>query len=69
MTTYSDLTGNMEFIEGVTTPERGAVIELYKCRCGFHLGVDSTYLEQVGDIHGFCPSCSRSYIIEGYNEL
>jgi len=25
--------------------------------CGYHMGVDATYLEQVGDFKTKCPSC------------
>jgi len=63
MTVYKDLVGNMELLEAVETDR--VVLEVYECVCGYHLGVDSTYLEQVGDVHGYCPSCSKSYIIEG----
>ena len=64
MTSYRDLTGNMELLEAVTTPR--TVLEVYECtHCGYHLGVDSTYLEQIGDVHGYCPGCMRNFIIEG----
>ena len=34
-------------------------LEVYECECGFHLGVDATYLDQVGDVVISCPSCSQ----------
>ena len=32
-------------------------LEIVECDCGFHLGVDATYLDQVGDFVIRCPSC------------
>ena len=32
-------------------------LEVVECVCGFHLGIDATYLEQVGDVKVTCPSC------------
>lgn len=32
-------------------------LEIMQCDCGFHLGVDATYLDQVGDFVIECPSC------------
>jgi len=32
-------------------------LEVLECECGYHMGVDSTYLEQVGDFVTDCPSC------------
>lgn len=35
-------------------------LEVIECDCGFHLGIDATYLDQVGDIpHLRCPICLR----------
>jgi len=25
--------------------------------CGYHMGIDATYLDQVGDFSAVCPSC------------
>jgi hypothetical protein len=33
-------------------------LEVVECDCGFHLGVDASYLDQVGDVVIACPSCS-----------
>ena len=34
------------------------VLEVIECgRCGYHIGVDSSYLDQVGDINIKCPGC------------
>lgn len=33
-------------------------LEVYECSCGFHVGLDATYMEQVEDcIEVNCPSC------------
>jgi hypothetical protein len=33
-------------------------IDIIECDCGYHLGVDLTYLDQVGDFKTKCPSCN-----------
>lgn len=32
-------------------------LEVYECECGFHIGLDATYLEQVEEVVIECPSC------------
>ena len=40
--------------------ENGQVqLEIVECDCGFHLGLDYTYIDQVEDIHIKCPSCGK----------
>ena len=35
------------------------VLEVYECgRCEFHIGVDASYLDQVGDMNVKCPNCN-----------
>jgi len=34
-------------------------LEVVECDCGFHIGLDCSYLEQVGDILIRCPSCGK----------
>ncbi len=34
-------------------------IVVYQCECGFHIGFDLTYLDQVGNIKIPCPACAR----------
>ena len=42
-----------------------AELEVYECSCGFHIGVDATYLEQGEEgIVVPCPSCNTNFIIE-----
>jgi len=40
--------------------ESGQVqLEIVECPCGYHMGIDATFLEQVGDFVTKCPSCGR----------
>lgn len=40
--------------------ENGQVsLEIGECDCGYHFGVDATYLDQVGDFAFSCPSCGK----------
>ena len=34
-------------------------LEVLECDCGFHLGIDATYLLDVGDFVIRCPSCGK----------
>ena len=34
-------------------------IEIIECDCGYHLGVDSTFVEQVGHFKTKCPACGN----------
>lgn len=34
-------------------------LEVYECDCGFHIGLDATYTDQVGEISIRCPHCLR----------
>jgi len=34
-------------------------LEVWECDCGFHIGLDATYLEQVGEINIACPACAK----------
>lgn len=37
------------------------VLEVYECICGFHLGIDATYLDQVTDVKLPCPVCGAMF--------
>ena len=39
-------------------------LEIIECDCGFHLGLDATYLDQVGDFVIKCPSCEKEISTE-----
>ena len=32
-------------------------LEVIECDCGYHMGIDATYLNQVGDFKTICPVC------------
>ena len=34
-------------------------LEVVECVCGYHMGVDASYLLQVGDLILECPVCNR----------
>jgi len=46
-----------KFIESVSSDR--VELEVYECSCGFHIGIDSSYLEQVDDVKIVCPSCGE----------
>jgi hypothetical protein len=45
----------MKRLQSIHTEEYD--LEVIECDCGFHLGLDATYLDQVGDFEIPCPSC------------
>ncbi len=47
----------MKVLNSVETGEYW--LEVIECDCGFHIGLDATYLEQVGPIDIECPSCKK----------
>lgn len=47
----------MRRLNGVETEE--VSMEVGECDCGYHFGVDATYLDQVEDFKFPCPSCGR----------
>lgn len=49
-----------KYIESVSTKK--VELDLYECTCGFHLGIDATYLEQVSEVSIVCPSCGNSIL-------
>ena len=52
---------SMKLIESIETDK--ASMEIYECLCGYHMGVDATYIDQVAPLHGECPACNRPYRI------
>ena len=34
-------------------------MDIYKCSCGFHIGLDSTYIDQISEIEIECPNCNK----------
>lgn len=45
----------MRRLEPVVTEEYE--LDVLECDCGFHIGLDITYLDQVAEISVKCPSC------------
>ena len=44
-------------------------LQVYECGCGFHIGIDASYLDQVGNVISTCPSCNNRLIITGDEEV
>ena len=45
----------MKRLKGVINSQ--VSLEVVECDCGYHMGIDATYLEQVGDFKTKCPAC------------
>jgi hypothetical protein len=45
----------MKRLKSIETEEYS--LEVIECECGMHIGVDATYLLQVGDLFIYCPNC------------
>lgn len=41
-------------------------LEVWQCDCGFHIGIDTTYLDQVGPVKFNCPACGNEIEINEY---
>lgn len=35
-------------------------LEVYECDCGFHIGLDFSYIDSIGDVCVLCPNCSEN---------
>lgn len=44
-------------------------LEVYECDCGFHIGLDFSYIDQVGEICIRCPNCGKPIISNDMNEI
>ena len=55
----------IEVLNSVETEEYS--LEVIECHCGFHIGLDVTYLDQVGDIDIECPSCRKMISVTAHN--
>ena len=54
---------NSKLVENIETNK--VCLEVYECTCGYHMGIDSSYLEQVDEnISLECPSCGEEIIPE-----
>ena len=47
----------VEFVQSVENDK--FTLDVFECKCGFHMGIDSSYLEQVEDVKIACPSCGE----------
>ena len=55
-------------VKCITTFENNKCsVEIVQCVCGYHMGIDATYIEQVDGINTECPACGFE-IIYGYEE-
>jgi len=36
-------------------------LEVIECDCGYHMGIDATYLDQVEDVFLTCPACTKRF--------
>lgn len=59
----------MKNLGQATTPCNTADLDVFECDCGFHVGFDTTFLDQVGDITFTCPSCNTKSFIKGYFDV
>ena len=41
-------------------------LEVVECTCGYHMGIDASYLEQVGAVEATCPSCKAKLVIPAF---
>ena len=56
----------MRAIESIETEK--CSLEVIECDCGFHLGIDATYLDQVDGVDIECPSCRKMLGVCAYDE-
>jgi len=48
----------MKIIDQIETDKY--VLTIYECSCGFHIGIDTSYLDQVDEVCIVCPACSET---------
>jgi len=48
---------------------KGYELEVHECLgCGFHTGVDATYLDQVDTATVHCPGCGEMYKVKSFDD-
>ena len=57
---YADIS----YVGNAVVRDRAEIV-VYECTCGYHFGVDETYLDQVGSVEHHCPSCKEQNFIHG----
>lgn len=55
-----------KLIETVETDK--CSLSVYECDCGFHLGIDTSYLEQMDEVKTLCPSCGAEIVTKDSDE-
>lgn len=56
----------MRVLNGIETEEY--TLEVIECDCGFHIGLDATYLDQVDGIDIQCPNCGETISVDKHGE-
>ena len=54
------LKDNVEEIESIETDK--CQLSVVQCECGYHLGIDATFIDQVDGVITSCPSCGFTMI-------
>jgi hypothetical protein len=47
----------------------GYSLTVYECSCGFHIGLDTTYMDQVDGVVIKCPSCTNEIDTDYVDEI
>lgn len=45
----------MKYLNNIKTKQ--FQLKVWECECGFHIGLDATYLDQINNIYLTCPGC------------
>lgn len=53
----------MKYIQAIENAKIS--MEIVECDCGYHMGFDATYLDQVGDTMAICPACFKEITTAG----
>jgi len=57
----------MKLIGSIETEQFSLTI--YECGCGFHIGIDNTYMDQVEGVIIECPSCTNDIDTDDIDEI
>jgi hypothetical protein len=63
----------MKRLEGAVTSCGTAELEVIECDCGYHMGVDATFVDQVDDaffdVVTYCPNCKEAIPVRDLLEM